>query len=148
ARDRPDLFRRRDRARGTARFRGGPRVSLAEGPGAHCASWYKLAHSGFPFTRAMANAETKSSIQVIDRMVKLLDVLARHAEPVGLKTLAQASSLHPSTAHRILGALVHDRLVERFDQGNYRLGIRLLELGNLVKGRISVREHALPHMRE
>jgi DNA-binding IclR family transcriptional regulator len=96
----------------------------------------------------MANPEAKSSIQVIERMTKLLEVLARHAEPVGLKTLAQASGLHPSTAHRILGALVHDHMVERFEQGNYRLGIRLLELGNLVKGRISVREHALPHMRE
>jgi DNA-binding IclR family transcriptional regulator len=96
----------------------------------------------------MAHPEAKSSIQVIARMMKLLEVLARHAEPVSLKTLAQASGLHPSTTHRILGALVHDRMVERFDQGNYRLGIRLLELGNLVKGRISVREHALPHMRE
>jgi DNA-binding IclR family transcriptional regulator len=96
----------------------------------------------------MIAAESKSSIQVIERMMRLLEVLARHPEPVGLKALAQSSGLHPSTAHRILGALVHDHLVERIDQGNYRLGIRLLELGNLVKGRISVREHALPFMRE
>src|SRR5262245_16087178 len=81
-------------------------------------------------------------------MTRLLEVLARHVHPVALKTLAQASGLHPSTAHRILGALVNDRLVERADPGSYRLGIRLLELGNLVKARISVREHALPYMRE
>lgn len=92
--------------------------------------------------------ESKSSIQVIERMMKLLEVLAQHPQPVALKNLAQASGLHPSTAHRILGALVNDNMVERMDQGNYRLGIRLLELGNLVKGRISVREHALPFMRE
>jgi DNA-binding IclR family transcriptional regulator len=67
---------------------------------------------------------------------------------VGLKVLAQASGLHPSTAHRILGALVHGRMAERIEQGSYRLGIRLLEFGNLVKGRISVREHALPFMRD
>ena len=81
-------------------------------------------------------------------MTRLLEVLARHAQPAALKTLAQASGLHPSTAHRILAALASDRLVERADPGSYRLGIRLLELGNLVKARISVREHALPHMRE
>jgi DNA-binding IclR family transcriptional regulator len=80
-------------------------------------------------------------------MTRLLEVLALHSQPVALKILAQASGLHPSTAHRILGALVNDRLVERAEPGNYRLGIRLLELGNLVKARISVREHALPHMR-
>ena len=75
-------------------------------------------------------------------------MLARHPETVTLKQLAQDAGLHPSTAHRILAALVNDRLVERVDQGNYRLGIRLLELGNLVKSRISVREHALPFMRQ
>jgi DNA-binding IclR family transcriptional regulator len=96
----------------------------------------------------MANAESKNSIQVIERMMKLLEVLAHSAQPVGLKGLAQASGLHPSTTHRILGALVNDRVVERVDPGSYRLGIRLLELGNLVKARISVREQALPYMRE
>jgi DNA-binding IclR family transcriptional regulator len=98
-------------------------------------------------TRA-AGSEAKSSIQVIERMGALFEVLARHPETVTLKQLAQGAGLHPSTAHRILAALVNDRLVERVDQGNYRLGIRLLELGNLVKSRISVREHALPYMRE
>jgi DNA-binding IclR family transcriptional regulator len=91
--------------------------------------------------------EPRNPIQVIGRMTRLLEVLARHAQPVALKTLAESCGLHPSTAHRILGALVSDRLVERADPGSYRLGIRLLELGNLVKAQISVRERALPHMR-
>jgi len=92
--------------------------------------------------------ESKNSIQVIERMMRLLDVLAESADAVSLKILAGKSGLHPSTAHRILTALVRDRMVERVDQGSYRLGMRLLELGNLVKSRISVREHALPLMRE
>jgi DNA-binding IclR family transcriptional regulator len=96
----------------------------------------------------VAEGDAKSSIQVIQRMSALFGVLAQHPETVTLKQLAQNAGLHPSTAHRILTALVNDRLVERVEQGNYRLGIRLLELGNLVKGRISVREHALPFMRE
>jgi DNA-binding IclR family transcriptional regulator len=96
----------------------------------------------------VAESESKSSIQVIERMIRLLEVLAQHPQPVGLKQLAQGAGLHPSTTHRILNALIGDRVVERVDQGNYRLGIRLLELGNLVKARISVREHALPFMRD
>jgi len=92
--------------------------------------------------------ESKSSIQVIERMTRLLDVLAASPNAVGLKALAQSTGLHPSTAHRILTALVGDRFVERVDQGSYRLGLRLLELGNLVKLRISVREQALPFMRD
>jgi DNA-binding IclR family transcriptional regulator len=81
-------------------------------------------------------------------MMKLLDVLAQSPNAVSLKVLAASTELHPSTAHRILTAMINDNMVERVDQGSYRLGMRLLELGNLVKSRISVREHALALMRE
>jgi len=90
----------------------------------------------------------KNPIQVIARMMRLLDVLADHPEPLGLKQVAQYTGLHPSTAHRILSAMAADRLVDRVEPGSYRLGMRLLELGNLVKSRINVREMALPVMRE
>jgi len=97
---------------------------------------------------AAAKSEQKNPIQVIARMLKLLDVLAAHPEPLGLKQVAQYTGLHPSTAHRILSAMAADRLVDRIEPGSYRLGMRLLELGNLVKMRINVREMALPVMRE
>ena len=93
-----------------------------------------------------APADSKTPIQVIERMMKLLDVLARHADPVALKQLAAETGLHPSTAHRILGAMTQAGFVERSDAGIYRLGIRLLELGSLVKSRISLRETAMPFM--
>ena len=95
-----------------------------------------------------ANEEQKSPIQVIERMTRLLEVLAQHPEPLGLKQISQYTRLHPSTAHRILAAMSADRLVDRVEPGSYRLGMRLLELGNLVKSRISVRDLALPMMRE
>ena len=78
--------------------------------------------------------------------MSLLEALARHTGPVNLKQLASETALHPSTAHRILGVMVASRLVDRIEPGTYRLGMRLLELGNLVKTRISVRQEALPHM--
>lgn len=81
-------------------------------------------------------------------MMSLLDALARHATPVNLKQLATETRLHPSTAHRILSVMVDNRLVDRIEPGTYRLGIRLLELGSLVKSRISVRQEALPHMQQ
>ncbi|HYD55384.1 MAG TPA: IclR family transcriptional regulator [Burkholderiales bacterium] len=95
-----------------------------------------------------AKDEQKNPIQVIERMTRLLEVLAQHPEPLGLKQIAQYTRLHPSTTHRILAAMSADRIVDRVEPGSYRLGMRLLELGNLVKSRISVRELALPAMRE
>ena len=78
--------------------------------------------------------------------MNLLDTLAGHNTPVNLKQLAMQTKLHPSTAHRILGVMVDNRLVDRVEPGTYRLGIHLLELGNLVKSRVSVRQEALPNM--
>ncbi|PAT41026.1 IclR family transcriptional regulator [Vandammella animalimorsus] len=88
------------------------------------------------------------SIQVFERMYAILDFLASHAQAISLKEISEATGLHPSTAHRILNDLVIGRLVERPEAGSYRLGLRLLELGNLVKARLSVRDVALPLMRE
>ena len=92
--------------------------------------------------------ESRSSIQVIDRMMTLLGVLARHHGVVSLKQLAIDSGLHPSTTHRILAAMAANGFVERGEAGMYRLGIRLLELGNLVKSRIDIREIAKPFMQQ
>ena len=88
------------------------------------------------------------AIQVIARMFSLLDALASHQDPVSLKALSEVTGLHPSTAHRILNDLAIGRLVDRPEAGSYRLGMRLLELGNLVKARLDVRDAALGPMRE
>ncbi|MGN6704331.1 MAG: helix-turn-helix domain-containing protein, partial [Burkholderiaceae bacterium] len=92
-------------------------------------------------------ATDKTSIQVIERMTTLLDALALYPDPVSLKELSRVTGLHPSTAHRILNDLVAKRFVDRAEPGSYRLGMRLLELGNIVKSRLDVREAALNFMR-
>ena len=89
----------------------------------------------------------KTSIQVIERMSSLLDALARYPDPVSLKELSAVTGLHPSTAHRILNDLVLKRIVDKAEAGSYRLGMRLLELGNVVKSRLNVREAAIDFMR-
>ncbi len=93
-------------------------------------------------------AAGKTAIQVIERMVNLLDALAHEPEPTSLKLLSQRTGLHPSTSHRILNDLVWARFVDRVEPGTYQLGMRLLELGNLVKARLNVRDAALEPMRE
>jgi len=82
----------------------------------------------------LVKSEQKSPIQVIERMMKLLEVLAQHPEPLGLKQISQYAGLHPSTAHRILSAMAADRLVDRVEPGAYRLGMRLLELAESLTG--------------
>ena len=100
----------------------------------------------------MAQSDNKApvspTIQVMERAFALLDVLAAQQEPVTLKEISARTGLHPSTAHRILNDLTIGRYVDRPQAGSYRLGMRLLEMGNLVKARLDVREAALVPMRE
>jgi DNA-binding IclR family transcriptional regulator len=95
-----------------------------------------------------AKDHTTPTIQVLERTFALLDTLASHQQPVSLKEISEITGLHPSTAHRILNDLAIGRFVDRPQAGSYRLGMRLLELGNLVKERLDVREAALAPMRE
>lgn len=113
--------------------------------------------SSKPITSSTAQSATTGTtfitaqpvaIQVLARAMQLLDALARKADPVPLKDLAATTGLHTSTTHRILNDLVAGRYVERVDSGMYRLGMRLLELGSLVKGRLDVREAAVEPMRD
>jgi DNA-binding IclR family transcriptional regulator len=91
---------------------------------------------------------TTPTVQVIERMFTLMDVLASREEAISLKEISERSGLHLSTTHRLLNDLATGRFVDHPQPGSYRLGMRLLELGNLVKSRLNVRDAALLPMRE
>lgn len=88
------------------------------------------------------------TVQVIERMFTLIDILAAREDAMPLKEISEKAGLHASTTHRILNDLATGRFVDRPQTGNYRLGMRLLELGNLVKNRLNVRDAAMTPMRE
>ncbi len=93
-------------------------------------------------------AAATPTIQVIERLFSLMDVLASREEAISLKEISEKTGLHPSTTHRILNDLTIGRYVDRPEAGSYRLGMRLLELGNLVKARLNVRDAAMTPMRD
>ena len=99
-------------------------------------------------TKSDSAIPVKPTVQVIERMFSLLDILANREEAMSLKEISDKSGLHSSTAHRLLNDLATGRFVDRPAAGSYRLGMRLLELGNMVKARLNVRDAALTPMRE
>ena len=98
--------------------------------------------------KAEATTQAVPTIQVIERLFSLMDVLASREDAISLKEISEKTGLHPSTAHRILNDLTLGRFVDRPEPGSYRLGMRLLELGTMVKARLNVRDAALAPMRE
>ena len=89
----------------------------------------------------------RPAIQVLERANMLLNILAKHNQAMSLKSLSEQTGLNISTTHRILNDLVLARIIDRPMSGHYQLGMRLLELGNLVKARLNVRDVALPMMK-
>jgi len=95
---------------------------------------------------AHKKTERSDSIQVIERLAKLLDVIAAYEDPVSLKILSAETGLHPSTAFRILASLVEYGFVDRTSRGSYQLGAKLMQLGSRVHASVDIRKIALPLM--
>jgi DNA-binding IclR family transcriptional regulator len=85
---------------------------------------------------------TGPNIQVIDRAVTLLDLLAASERPVGMTELARGAGLSKTTTRRVLASLERHKLCERTPEGQYRLGLKLFELGMFVQERLDLRERS------
>lgn len=99
-----------------------------------------------PTSATTNTASSSSGIQVLDRAVSLLEVLATHSPPVTLKILALETGLHASTVFRIAAALQAHGFIERDTSGYYHLGGRLLHYANRVPQRSDIRALAQPWM--
>jgi IclR family transcriptional regulator, carbohydrate utilization repressor len=120
-----------------------PQTISPNDEGSHLSKWFATKEN--PMSESTSPS---TSIQVMARMFSLLDTLAQEGDSVSLKTVSERTGLHPSTAHRILNDLAVGGFVERSGPGTYRLGLRLLQLGNLVKSRLDVRDLAMRPMQE
>lgn len=84
-------------------------------------------------------------VQVLDRTLRLLDVLAGADREMGLAELAGRLALHKSTIHRLLAVLERHRLIRKDPaQGKYGLGMKLFELGSRAVARLDLRDRAEP----
>lgn len=87
---------------------------------------------GFPLsdeTGAHEDAPGKYPISSVDNALRVL-LLFREASELRLSDVAEAVGVSPSTAHRLLAALVrHDFVRQRGERGAYIAGPALLEIG-------------------
>lgn len=75
----------------------------------------------------------KGPVQSIDRVLDILEVLSTSPQGMSLSDLATATSLHSSTAHRLLSALSNRGYVRKDkESGKYRLTLRLYEISRRV----------------
>jgi DNA-binding IclR family transcriptional regulator len=76
-----------------------------------------------------------------------MDALADAETELGTNELARRTGINASTVSRLLATLVEGGLVEHVhESGRYRLGVRLMHLGNIVLARLDLRQIARPHL--
>src|SRR4029078_10857650 len=82
----------------------------------------------------------------VTRAVAILRLLGRAKAPMGMKAIAQALGLVPSTALHILRALVAEELVSVDSAKRYRLGLGTLALGRSSLERADFPSQVQPHI--
>lgn len=97
--------------------------------------------------QGMCSAERNDGpASVLGRAVLILDSLAR-GDVLGVSEMARRTGLAKTTVHRLVAELARYDLVE-VTEGGIRLGMRLFELGQNVPRQRSLKEAALPYMRD
>jgi DNA-binding IclR family transcriptional regulator len=93
------------------------------------------------------NEPTERLIAGVERAVSVLMALAGAPGPLGTNELARRTGINASTVSRLLATLARDELVQRVPAtGRYRLGLRLIQLGNAALAGVELREIARPHL--
>jgi DNA-binding IclR family transcriptional regulator len=99
-----------------------------------------MARTGKPAVRRVA---------AVERSLRVLEALADAGGELGTNELARRTGVNASSVSRLLATLAGGGYVEHAEEsGRYRLGLRLLQLGNVVLAGLDLRELARPHLEE
>src|SRR5436190_10748697 len=86
-------------------------------------------------------------VAAVERALAVLDALSDGSPELGTNEIARRTGINASTVSRLLATLAGAGVVEHVAAtGRYRLGVRLLQLGNSVLARLDLREIARPHL--
>lgn len=85
-------------------------------------------------------------VAAVSRALAVMDELAVSGE-LGTNELARRTGVNASTVSRVLATLAAGGYVDQAPNGRYRLGVRLVQLGNAVVDRLDLRELAQPILR-
>src|SRR4051812_40738821 len=90
----------------------------------------------------------KTRLSSVANSIRLLNSFSGEEDELGITTLATRMRLAKSTVHRLAATLTAAGFLEQNrDNGKYRLGMALFELGALVRRRMDVANEGRPQLR-
>ena len=79
-------------------------------------------------------ATQKGHVRSVEKAVELLDCFWASGRPMSLTELVSATGWAKSTVHGLLASMTDSAVVEQGQDGKYRLGYHLFELGSSASG--------------
>ncbi|MCY9661854.1 IclR family transcriptional regulator [Paenibacillus chondroitinus] len=86
-------------------------------------------------------------IQALDRALKIMDLFDEYTTELKITEISARMELHKSTVHSLLKTLqMHGYINQDVETGKYKLGLKLLEKGQLMLQSLDIRTAARKHL--
>ncbi|MGA2465405.1 MAG: IclR family transcriptional regulator [Thermodesulfobacteriota bacterium] len=98
---------------------------------------------------AYQTSKPNNLVQTIERASSILDILGQSPQGISIRELSIKIKLPKGTIHRLLSSLSYFGYVRQDPKTrNYLLGLKLVELGQLLLGQLDLRKEAEPFLRD
>ncbi len=88
-------------------------------------------------------------VQTIERVSQILELVARSSRGISIREASGKLNLPKGTVHRLLSSLAYFGYIKQDSETkNYLLGLKILELGNLIINQLDLRKIAEPLLRD
>ncbi len=95
------------------------------------------------------NSRPNNLVQTIERTSSILDILGQNPQGISIRELSTKIRLPKGTTHRLLSSLSYFGYVRQDPKTrNYLLGLKLVELGQLLLSQLDLRKEAEPFLRD
>lgn len=85
---------------------------------------------------------------VTSRVIDVLEAFSAERQTLTLSEISRLSDLPLTTAHRLVAELAARALLERGEDGRYRIGLRLWEIASIAPRTVDLRETAMPFLED
>lgn len=96
----------------------------------------------------MSLQKPEQLVQSIDRAFDILEVLVENNDGLGVTEISKSLEIHKSTVYRLLATLQYRGYVKQNDEGKYKIGLKLFEIGSSVINNIDLRKEVKPYLKE
>jgi len=95
------------------------------------------------------SSKPNNLVQTIERAYSILDILGESSQGIALRELSAKIKLPKGTTHRLLSSLSYFGFVRQDPKTrNYFLGLKLVELGQVLLNQLDLRKEAEPFLRD